>query len=416
MIDAAGVPMKVDLASASWRLPWGHIHPLPDATRASAEQIERDIQDATRSPLFVAVLDAADAILLVLNAERQIVAYNATARATVPAATPGLRPGEALRCLNARGAGGCGTALACESCGALGAILACQSRRGPVEAECLVTSDIAGGSALEFNVRATPVLIEGRTFTVLSLRDISSEKRRDALEQVFFHDVLNTVGGLLGWAARLQRTDVDHRRAGERIDALSRQLEHEIRDHRALMLAEGGALVPKSELTRADDLLRDLEGIFSSHAVARGRLLAIEPAAAELELHTDRSLLLRVLVNMTRNALEASVDGGTVRVRCDAIGLRPGREPLPGAALRFSVHNDGAIPPEVQARIFQRSFSTKAQRGRGLGTYSMKLLGERYLGGAVSFVSDVERGTLFSVTVPLKHAAPAHAPARPASC
>ena len=35
------------------------------------------------------------------------------------------------------------------------------------------------------------------------------------------------------------------------------------------------------------------------------------------------------------------------------------------------------------ARIFQRSFSTKAERGRGLGTYSMKLLGEGYLHGRV---------------------------------
>ena len=65
------------------------------------------------------------------------------------------------------------------------------------------------------------------------------------------------------------------------------------------------------------------------------------------------------------------------------------------------MHNGGVIPPEVQARIFQRSFSTKAARGRGLGTYSMKLLGERYLGGEVSFVSTPETGTVFSIRLPL---------------
>jgi signal transduction histidine kinase len=30
----------------------------------------------------------------------------------------------------------------------------------------------------------------------------------------------------------------------------------------------------------------------------------------------------------------------------------------------------------------------------------MKLLGERYLGGAVSFISNVQSGTLFSITLP----------------
>jgi signal transduction histidine kinase len=74
------------------------------------------------------------------------------------------------------------------------------------------------------------------------------------------------------------------------------------------------------------------------------------------------------------------------------------------------------MAPEVQARIFQRSFSTKAQRGRGLGTYSMKLLGERYLGGAVSFVSAAGTGTVFSVTLPSRPPAPPVTAARPASC
>jgi signal transduction histidine kinase len=386
----------------SIRLPWGHRHPLPDARRAAPDELERDIQDVTRSPIVVALLDAADAILLVLNAERQIVAFNGRARAAAPAASPGRRPGEALRCLNARGPGGCGTAIACETCGALGATLACQQHRGPVEAECLITSEIANGTSLEFNVRASPVLIEGRPFTVFSLRDISAEKRRDALEQVFFHDVLNTVAGLRGWAARLQQPSANHARAGERIDVLSRQIEREIRDHRTLMLAEDGGLVPSWDPIQASDLLRELEGIFSSHVAAKERHLVIEPISPDVAIRTDPSLLMRVLVNMTRNALEATPERGTVRVWCDSIPAEvPRSDGIAGASVRFAVHNGGAIPPEVQARIFQRSFSTKAQRGRGLGTYGMKLLGERYLGGAVSFVSHAQSGTIFSITLPV---------------
>jgi sensor histidine kinase regulating citrate/malate metabolism len=50
--------------------------------------------------------------------------------------------------------------------------------------------------------------------------------------------------------------------------------------------------------------------------------------------------------------------------------------------------------------IFQRSFSTKGF-GRGLGTYSIRLLTERYLKGSVSFTSSALSGTIFRVRYPL---------------
>ncbi|MGE4488502.1 MAG: ATP-binding protein, partial [Kiritimatiellales bacterium] len=65
----------------------------------------------------------------------------------------------------------------------------------------------------------------------------------------------------------------------------------------------------------------------------------------------------------------------------------------------FSVHNRFVIPPDVQIQLFTRSFSTKGN-GRGLGTYSIKLISEKYLNGRVSFVSNEEQGTVFKVTLP----------------
>jgi sensor histidine kinase regulating citrate/malate metabolism len=50
-------------------------------------------------------------------------------------------------------------------------------------------------------------------------------------------------------------------------------------------------------------------------------------------------------------------------------------------------------------QIFQRSFSTKGT-GRGIGTYSVKLLTEKYLQGEVSFISTKEFGTTFYITIP----------------
>jgi sensor histidine kinase regulating citrate/malate metabolism len=66
----------------------------------------------------------------------------------------------------------------------------------------------------------------------------------------------------------------------------------------------------------------------------------------------------------------------------------------------FSVHNATVMPADVQSQVFQRSFSTKAKTGRGIGTHSMRLFGERYLGGRVGFTSREPEGTLFTITLP----------------
>jgi len=60
----------------------------------------------------------------------------------------------------------------------------------------------------------------------------------------------------------------------------------------------------------------------------------------------------------------------------------------------FWVHNSTHMPEETQSQIFKRSFSTKG-KSRGLGTYSIRLLSEEYLGGKVWFESTPEKGTTF---------------------
>jgi sensor histidine kinase regulating citrate/malate metabolism len=60
------------------------------------------------------------------------------------------------------------------------------------------------------------------------------------------------------------------------------------------------------------------------------------------------------------------------------------------------VHNMSFMSPEVKLQVFMRSFSTKGMQ-RGLGTYSMKIFGEQYLGGKVNFTSDPQNGTTFFI-------------------
>jgi sensor histidine kinase regulating citrate/malate metabolism len=51
-------------------------------------------------------------------------------------------------------------------------------------------------------------------------------------------------------------------------------------------------------------------------------------------------------------------------------------------------------------KIFKKTFSTKGS-GRGLGTYSAKLLTEKFLKGRMYFESNADIGTIFYAVYPL---------------
>ena len=94
---------------------------------------------------------------------------------------------------------------------------------------------------------------------------------------------------------------------------------------------------------------------------------------------------------MVINALEASGENDIIRFWLEH----------EANLLSFCVWNAQEIPQEIAGRVFQRNFSTKEQAGRGIGTYSMKLFGEKILGGKVSFRTSDKEGTIFKFSLPL---------------
>jgi len=372
--------------------------PIP-LSRATPAEFAAEVQAVAESSFVSAMLQAWGGGLLVLNTHRQVVAANLRGFVANPDAAArsvlGLRPGEALGCVHAsEERGGCGASEACRTCGALRSVLGCQESRAPVEGECVVTTGDGTPETFELHLRASPASVDGRLFTVLVLRDVSAEKRRAILERVFFHDLLNTVAGLSNSSHLLLRAPAERLRSiAERVTRQVRQLEEEVLSQRTVLEAERGTLELAPRPVSAREVLSDLVTFYADHPL--GHLHRLEcPEAPDLEIRTDPSLLMRVLKNMVTNALEATSEGQAVQVSCRA------EEPGSRFACAFRVRNPGVMPREVALHVFERSFSTKAALGRGLGTYSMKLLGERYLGGEVRFLSEEGEGTLFTVLLP----------------
>jgi signal transduction histidine kinase len=305
----------------------------------------------------------------------------------------GLRPGEAIECVYAHEeADGCGTSQFCSTCGAAIAIVVALGTDRPAERQCAIVAERAGKQVdLYFQVRCCPVVVEGRRFLLLFLRDISAEQERAALERVFYHDVSNLVENLLLGGRLLQ----DHEHQGEsrdlagRVVELTSRLASEIRVQKVLSRGPGEYDVVMREVS-VQQVFQNLRHAFRNHYAARGKTIHWPEPPPGLNVLADTYLVERILANMLINALEATADGG--EVKC---WVEDGDE-----ALTFCVWNRQCIPAEVARRVFQRNFSTKEGEGRGLGTFSMRLLGETYLRGKVTFRTSDADGTLFQFCLP----------------
>src|SRR5690606_32071644 len=74
----------------------------------------------------------------------------------------------------------------------------------------------------------------------------------------------------------------------------------------------------------------------------------------------EELLCYSIVANLVRNAVEATGPGGQVTIAMQ-----------PGDPVALTVHNPGAVPPEIAARFFQKYLTGKSG-GTGLGTYSAR--------------------------------------------
>ena len=370
------------------------------AGRDSLEAVQNKRDTVNRDETLRAMLDAMPSWVFVLNQQRQVVTANSALLNLVKRDEDdliGSRPGEIIGCVHAaHGPDGCGTARPCIDCGAVRTILQSQNTGKTITGDCRLRIESSQSCALELRVTATPVEIGNEQLILVALEDVGDRSRLAVLTRVFFHDVMNTIVGLKTHfqviANKAAKGPIDP----EEIGGLNKYLDEltdEIRSQRELMLAEAGDLKVSLSEIETSAFLRDLVALFSGE---EGE--SVEIVLGEVwdgRLTSDRSLLTRVIGNMLRNALEATEPGRKVTLSCRDCG----------SAVRLAVHNEEVMADEVQRQVFLRSFSTKATTGRGIGTHSMKLIGERYLLGRVDFDSGNGDGTTFWIELPKQYLA-----------
>jgi len=116
-------------------------------------------------------------------------------------------------------------------------------------------------------------------------------------------------------------------------------------------------------------------------ATARGVSLQLEDKGLHI-IQAEESMVRMTLLNLTKNALEASTAGQTVSLEFSS----------QGKSHLCQIHNNSVVAAPVASRFFDKYSSYNKPEGSGLGTYIAKLLTEAQ-GGNIWFETSSESGT-----------------------
>lgn len=346
-----------------------------------------------RSLDVLTLMNAIPDPFMILNENRQIVCANEKLGKLLEIenidAILGLRPGEILNCVNAdRDNAGCGESEACEFCGNLSCIQkSLEDGKTHTNTSRVLTKDT--NVSLDLVLNSTPYTVEGHKFLLFSVKDNSDQMRRNNLERIFFHDIINIADGLKHISAILFENPDEFPHFKDMVYELSHTLVDEIVAQKQLLAAENQQLAVNFTTLNSLDLIKTVKTSYRNLANSDKKVIGISKSALNIDIQTDNALAKRVIGNMVKNAIEASNTGQQITINCSENDN----------SIIISVHNHTVMSYEAKMQIFQRSFSTKG-KGRGIGTYSMKLLMEKYLQGKISFESEEGKGTTFYAAFP----------------
>jgi two-component system NtrC family sensor kinase len=137
------------------------------------------------------------------------------------------------------------------------------------------------------------------------------------------------------------------------------------------------------------EVLDDVLFLLSADAESRGLELSVEFAEPELMVYADGDQIKRALLNLVKNAIQASTPGGRVEIKAQRVDER----------VRIAVKDYGpGIHPDHVKQIFDPFFTTKGS-GAGLGLSIVKSIIEEN-DGEIWVESVPGEKTVFFVVLP----------------
>ena len=271
------------------------------------------------------------------------------------------------------------------------------------------------GAEFPVEISLSPLRIEDRTYVTSAIRDVTERKRaeeqirklnqelEEALKRseklaatgrmmaTIAHEINNPLESLTNVLYLLQSSPHLDRESGELVELARQQLAVLANISRQTLAPHREAVLPV--VTRVSELLDDACALFSPKLHA-ARIQVVRDYSTEAQVTIFPSELRQVFTNLIANAFDAMSRGGQLRLAIT--GNDSG-----GVSVTVSDTGHG-IPPENLGKIYEPFFTTKGERGTGVGLWVIRGILQK-LGGRIEVRSSTEpgrSGTSFTVTLP----------------
>jgi signal transduction histidine kinase len=206
----------------------------------------------------------------------------------------------------------------------------------------------------------------------------------------FAHEV-GTPLNLISGHVQLLRARATDDKVIYRLDIIAGQIERITKIVRSMLDATRRPQ-PKLELSDINGLLTQiLEAAYPTFA-AHNVELQLKMAETAVHIKADEDQLQQVFINLINNSLDAMPQGGSLNIgsKCE------------GNAVIITISDNGeGIDKDKIDLIFSPLFSTKRERGTGLGLTIVKEIINEH-GGKVSATSTIGQGTTIRLELPLQ--------------
>ncbi|HEV8058587.1 MAG TPA: PAS domain S-box protein [Gemmataceae bacterium] len=246
-------------------------------------------------------------------------------------------------------------------------------------------------------------------------RDVTERKRYEqSLQQanraksVFLanmsHEIRTPMNAILGFSQLMLRDPDITRQQFQYLGTINRSGEHLlalINDILEMSKIEAGRTTLNPSTFDLPDLLKDLEMMFRVRTDEKTLSFFVEMIGAVPQyIVTDINKLRQVFINVLGNAVKFTEQGGVgLRVRVDRTGAT-------GPLLRVEIEDTGpGISSEDQEKLFRHFEQTKTGQQAGTGTGLGLAISQefvRLMGGAITVSSQVGKGSIFVIHLPLK--------------
>lgn len=249
-----------------------------------------------------------------------------------------------------------------------------------------------------------PILVHGKQKGhVFLYRDVTQERRVDAAKSEFMslasHQLrtpLTSVRWSIGRLAKLLKGKLgdDETQLFSTARAAVAHMSKSIDTMLTISRIEAGKVTLKHSTVSICSLFKEVAGEERGEIAAKNLSMTIE-CPLDIKVHTDENVLNEILSNLVSNAVKYTPAGGMISLRCSR----------QGGSVRIDVQDNGyGIPSHQQRKIFSKFFRgdnilRMHTDGTGLGLYLAYRLAE-LLGGSLSFVSEENHGTMFSLVLP----------------